>query len=988
MSKNAAKENTQITIPGTYRLIERRVLPDADSVGYLLEHIKSGARVVLMDNADENKTFYAAFRTPPSDSTGVAHIMEHSVLCGSEHFPLKDPFVELGKGSLNTFLNAMTYPDKTVYPVASCNDADFRNLMHVYLDAVFHPNIYRNEQIFRQEGWHYELSGEAENLSINGVVYNEMKGVFSSPDGVLDYAVMNSLFPDTSYGYESGGAPDAIPDLTYEAFLNFHRTYYHPSNSYIYLYGDMDYTERLNWIDENYLSEYDRIEVNSQIRTQKAFARPVRLEVPYSIASGADPAGQAYLSWSRVVGTVLDEELFRAFQILDYALISSTGAPVKKALIEAGIGQDVSGGYDCGIFQPMFSVTARYADEGDADRFEQIIDETLRAQVRDGIDRKALEAAVNTMRFSYIEGDSGRFPKGLIWGLSLLESWLYDDERPFLHADAVAVFDRLKEKIGTKYYENLISRYLLDNDHGSLIVLKGDPGRAERMSGQMRVKMQEKKVAMSTPQINEILEGLRALDAFQNAEDTPEMLAKIPVLELSDIKKKSDPIIAEELSCDVPFLLHETRTNGIGYLAILFDMSSLSQDELAAASLLTRAALGQMDTDEYSYQDFGNEVNRITGGLVSSMAIRADLAHPESEVIRPVAEIRMKGFYDQMAAGFDLIEEMLLHTHLDDAKRLRELLAEVVTEMQMRTLTDGHTLASGRAMACQSVMENYKDLTSGIAYYRAVSDLLQNFDSRKDELIARMKALRSKIYTGANMMVSYTAEREGIGSVREMAEGLARRLDEAAADGSAEASDPRLFDRPEGSEGFLTAGQVQYVARAGNYLKEGYSFTGVMDVLSSYLRWEYLWQNVRVKGGAYGCMTGFRRTGDVFFVSYRDPHLKRTWEVFGDLPDTLRRLELTERELRQYIIGAVNAIDQPLTPRSRGMRSLGLYLAGITQEMLDEHRRQILETTVEDLKGLADLVEDVLDQGYACTIGSEAKVKEYADMFDVTEALQ
>ena len=988
MRKKVTKEDIQITIPAGYTLLDRRILPDSDSVGYLLEHDRSGARLVLMDNADDNKTFYIAFRTPPKDSTGVAHIMEHSVLCGSEHFPLKDPFVELGKGSLNTFLNAMTYPDKTVYPIASCNDVDFRNLMHVYLDAVFHPAIYQNEQIFRQEGWHYELDSDAENLSINGVVYNEMKGVFSSPDGVLDYAVMNSLFPDTSYGCESGGDPDVIPDLTYEAFLRFHRKYYHPSNSYIFLYGDMDFTERLKWLDAEYLSGYERIKVSSQIKKQPAFARMHHADIRYAVPSGTDPADQAYLSWSKVIGTVMDEELYRAFQILDYVLLSSTGAPIKKALIEAGIGQDVTGGYDCGIFQPMFTVTARRAGEDDRERFVQVIEKTLREQVENGIDQKALEAAVNIMRFSYIEGDSGRAPRGLIWGLSLLESWLYDDAQPFLHAHAVAVFDRMKERIGTPFFESLVRTYLLENEHGSLITLKADPGRAERLKERARVRLQEKKAAMSQSEINDILEAGRALSAYQNREDTPEMLAKIPVLALSDIKRESEPIVAEQMECEVPFLFHEAPTNGIGYVSILFDMSDLEQDELVAASILTRSALGQMDTDAYTYQQFGHEVDRITGGLSTTMAVRADLADPASRIIKPAAEVHLKGFYEQLTAGFDLVEEMLLHTHLDDEKRLKEILAETVSIMQTRVLTDGHVLASGRSLAYESVAENYKDLTTGIAFYQSAGDLFEHFDERKDDLIAQLVDLRAKIFSGSRMTVSYTAEREGIGSVREMAEGLARVLDESSEKTETAAFDPGKLAHPRGNEGFMTASQVQYVARSGNFLKCGHRFTGVMDVLSSYLRWEYLWQNVRVKGGAYGCMTGFGRSGNAFFVSYRDPHLKRTWDVFEDLPDELRRLELSERELRQYIIGAINAIDQPLTPRSRGIRSLVLYLSGVTQEMLDQEREEILSTTQEDLRAMADVVEDVLRQGYACTIGSEAKVREHADMFDTTEALQ
>ncbi len=992
--RNVEKSKVNIAIPEGYRLIDRRVLPDCGSVGYLLHHVKSGARLVLMDNSDDNKTFYIAFRTPPKDSTGVAHIMEHSVLCGSEHFPLKDPFVELGKGSLNTFLNAMTYPDKTIYPVASCNGTDFKNLMHVYLDAVFHPAIYENEQIFRQEGWHYELSGEAENLGVNGVVYNEMKGVFSSPEGVLDYALMSSMFPDTAYGYESGGNPEAIPDLTYEGFLDFHRTYYHPSNAYIFLYGDMDFEERLKWLDEEYLSHYTAIRVDSALKAQEPFSHMHEVQQPYAIASDADPADQAYLTWCKAVGSVLDPQLMRAFQVLDYALVSSPGAPIKKALIDAGIGQDVGGGLDSGILQPTFSVTAKKAREEDAGRFREIIDEVLAEQVAEGIDQKALEAGINTLRFAYVEGDTGRAPRGLIWGLMVMDSWLYDEDRPFLNINALSIFDDLKSKIGTSYFESLVRRYLIENEHGVYLTLSADPGRARRLEEQTRVAMQRKKTAMSREDLTSILEGEKKLLDYQNREDPPEALETIPVLEIEDIKKEIEPVINEEIEADMPFIFHETDTRGIGYVDLFFDMSALTQEELPAAAILIKA-LGMMDTDQHSYQEFAHEVNRTIGGLVTLLDVRADIPRASEEIIRPVAEIHMKGFYDQLGAGFDLIGEMLLQTHLRDEKRLRELLAEIVADMQMRVLVAGHILAARRSMAYGSVLQNFKDMTDGIAFYRAVSALYEAYDERKEELMDQLGSVARKIFAGDRMTVSYTGERESLTEVRALAEMLARDLKDAGDTplffAGKHACTPGVgadwLESPEGNEAFMTAGQVQYLARSGSFVKEGYDYTGALQVLSTYLRWEYLWQNVRVKGGAYGCMTTFSRTGNSFFVSYRDPNLKRTWDVFSDLPEEIRNFELTERELRQYILGAINAIDQPLSPHAKGSRSMNLYLAGIDEEMLREERAQILGTTADDLRALADLVEDVLDQDEACVIGSEAKIKEEGYLFDVQEAL-
>ena len=497
-----------------YELIRREELEGLRSTGYLLRHRRSGARVVLIENDDDNKVFSIAFRTPPSDSTGVPHIMEHSVLCGSKHFPAKDPFVELVKGSLNTFLNAMTYPDKTVYPVASCNDRDFQNLMHVYMDAVLYPNIYEHDEIFRQEGWSYRLEEKDGKLTYNGVVYNEMKGAFSSPEGVLDRVVLNTLFPDTSYANESGGDPEVIPELTYGQFLDFHRRYYHPSNSYIYLYGDMDMEEKLNWLDAEYLSAYENEPVDSAIRLQKPFDRMVEKEIPYSIASDEPEEDNTYLSYNKVIGTSLDKELYLAFQILDYALLSAPGAPLKKALTDAGIGKDIMGSYDNGIYQPIFSVVAKNANAEQKEEFIRIIEEVLTDAADKGIDKKALEAGINYHEFRYREADFGSYPKGLMYGLQMMDSWLYDENEPFMHIDALDTFAFLKKQVGTGYYEELIRKYLLDNTHGAIVVVKPEKGRTARMDRELEEKLEALKDSLSDARKERLVEQTKELEDY------------------------------------------------------------------------------------------------------------------------------------------------------------------------------------------------------------------------------------------------------------------------------------------------------------------------------------------------------------------------------------------------------------------------------------------------------------------------------------------
>ena len=555
-----------------YEVIEQKTLNDLKSEGALLEHKKSGARILLISNDDDNKVFDIAFRTPTTDSTGVPHIMEHTVLCGSEKFPAKDPFVELVKGSLNTFLNAMTYPDKTVYPVASCNEKDFQNLMDVYMDAVLHPNIYKHEEIFRQEGWSYELEDKDAELTYNGVVYNEMKGAFSSPDGVLDRAILNSLFPDTTYANESGGDPEFIPDLTYEQYLNFHRKYYHPSNSYIYLYGDMDMTEKLEWLDRAYLSAYDAQEVDSEIQLQAPFDEMRDITMEYSIASSESEEDNTYLAYNKVVGTSLDEKLYLAFQILDYALLSAPGAPLKKALVDAGIGKDVSGSYDNGIYQPIFSIIAKNANAVQKQDFIKVIEGTLQNIVENGIDKKALEAGINYHEFRFREADFGGYPKGLMYGLQIYDSWLYDETKPFIHVEALHTFEFLKEQVSTGYFEGLIQSYLLDNSHGSVITVVPDKGRTARMDAQLRQKLQKYKESLSDAEVQQLIEKTALLKGYQDEPSPQEDLEKIPMLTREDISRDIAPIYNEEMALSgVPVIYHEIETNGIGCLDLMIN---------------------------------------------------------------------------------------------------------------------------------------------------------------------------------------------------------------------------------------------------------------------------------------------------------------------------------------------------------------------------------------------------------------------------------
>ena len=960
-----------------YEVIQKEDLSDIKSQGFLLKHKKSGARVLLMENDDENKVFCIGFRTPPSDSTGVPHIMEHSVLCGSRDFPVKDPFVELVKGSLNTFLNAMTYPDKTVYPVASCNDKDFQNLMHVYMDAVFYPNIYQHDEIFRQEGWSYKLDRPDGELTISGVVYNEMKGAFSSPEGVLDRVILNSLFPDTSYANESGGDPDVIPELTYEQFLDFHRKYYHPSNSYIYLYGDMDMEEKLRWLDEKYLSEFDAAEVDSEIKYQEPFGEMREVVQEYSITSDESEEDKTYLSWNKVIGTSLDEKLYLAFQILDYALLSAPGAPLKKALVDAGIGKDIMGSYDNGVYQPLFSVIAKNANVEQKEEFIRVIEDTLREIAEKGMDKKALRAGINYHEFRFREADFGNYPRGLMYGLQLYDSWLYDEAKPFIHMQAIPTFEFLKSQVDTGYFEDLIRTYLLENTHGAVVIIRPERGRTARMDRELAEKLKAYKESLSPEEVQKLVDDTHELEQYQEEESSPEDLAKIPVLKRTDISREIAPIYNDEMEIGgVKLVHHNIETNGIGYVTMMFDLSGIREELLPYVGIL-QSVLGIIDTTNYEYGELFNEINIHTGGIGTSLELYTDVTKVKEKEFRATFEMRGKALYPKMDVLFSMMREILMESRLDDEKRLKEILAMLKSRLLASFLSSGHTTAALRALSYTSPMSKFKDDTDGIGFYEAVKKIEEDFDGQKETLIRNLKEIARRIFRADNLMISYTSSEEGI---EPMTKAFAAVKDSLYTGGEIPDEACILHCRKR-NEGFKTSSKVQYVARVGNFIDGGQKYSGTLQILKVILGYDYLWQNIRVKGGAYGCMSNFNRIGDAYLISYRDPNLERTMEVYEGVVDYLKNFNVSDRDMNKFIIGTMSSLDRPMNPAAKGARSMNLYMNRVSEKMLRSERGQILDAQQEDIRALADVVKAMLDQKLLCVIGSEEKIEEQRDMF-------
>jgi hypothetical protein len=961
-----------------YELVKQEHLSDMNSEGYVLRHKKTGAHISLISNDDDNKVFYIAFRTPPADSTGVPHIIEHTVLCGSDKYPLKDPFVELVKGSMNTFLNAMTYPDKTVYPVASCNDQDFKNLMDVYMDAVLHPNIYRDPEIFMQEGWHYELESREDELTLNGVVYNEMKGAFSSPDDVVNREILNSLFPDNAYHFESGGDPKVIPELTYEDFIAFHQRYYHPSNAYIYLYGNLDMEERLDYLDREYLSKYEKIQPNSAITRQKAFARPIQVNKTYPISSAESTEDATYLAYTFVISDALDQELYQAFDVLEYALFGAPGAPVRKALLEKGIGKDIISSFDTGMLQPMFSVMARGANPEDKQAFIDTIQEELLHQVTEGIDKKALLAGINTAQFSYREADYGSFPKGLIFGLQCMDSWLYEEDEPFVHLHGVQVLDGLKKKVDTGYFEELIRTYLLANTHASVLMVEPKKGLTTEEDERRKAELKKYKEGLSERQLDDLIRQTRLLKQHQQEPSTKEQLACLPMLKRQDLNKKTRPLDLEETRLgDVVVLKHPVFTNGIHYLNLVFDVKGIDHKDAGYLSFMTRM-LGLVDTKRHSYTDLANEINIQTGGISVGLNLYAE----DDEHYRYVCEVRGKFLYENAAEAIGLMQELITESLFTDDMRLREMVALQKSRLEMHMSSAGNALAAGRALSGFSVSSKITDDISGIAYYRFLKDLEENFEERLELMKEKCSALLQQVFRPEHLLVSTTGDREAFEQVKTYLPAL---VDALFTTPFTETENHITLNAQK--EGFRDASQVQYVCRAGNFVKAGHAYSGYLRILKVILSYDYFWINIRVKGGAYGCRSFFARTGDMFFSSFRDPNLEKTDQIFEETPRYIHDFDADERDMTKYIIGTISELDTPLTPSQRGNRGLSAYMTNTTYEQMQAYRDQILSATTEDIRSLEPLVRDALAQEHFCVVGNEDVLDASKEMFDVLEDL-
>jgi Zn-dependent M16 (insulinase) family peptidase len=846
--------------------------------------------------------------------------------------------------------------------------------MHVYLDAVFYPNIYDRKEIFWQEGWHYDLKEMDQPITYNGVVYNEMKGAFSSAEEVLDREVFNSLFPDTAYGVESGGDPEFIPDLTYEDFLDFHRKYYHPSNSYIYLYGKMDMISKLTWLDAMYLSKFDKIHVDSAIGLQKSFSQSVEKTMYYPIAENEPEEQNTYLSYNVVVGDSLDMQTNMAFQVWEYVLTAAPGAPVKQALLDEKIGKDIQSSYENGIRQPFFSIVAKNADEADKEWFVARIKETLQELVKKGLDKKALLAGINYFEFRFREADYASFPKGLMYGVSVFDSWLYDDGEPFMYLRQLDVFAFLKEQVQGNYYEELIRRYFLENAHEVLLVGAPQKGLTAKREAEIGLKLAQYKEKLSSSECQELIRQTKALEVYQEEPETPEAIASIPLLARKDIKKKAAALHNQErMVSNTQVIHHALDTNGIAYMTLLFDTKHVPREFIPYMGIL-KSVLGYVDTNHYSYNELFNEINANSGGIYCGMSVYENI-HNEQSCLGMFG-VKSKCLYSQLPFVVQMIQEIICGSKFQDTKRLYEIVAQIKSRMESNMASSGHATAVARLASYHLKTGWLQEQIAGVDYFKLIQKLEKHFDQEKAELCAKLVALVKMIFRPENLCISYTADEEGYDLLCTQIPKIHEMLYTDAVQTSG-----FEIQLEKKNEGLKTAGQVQYVGVGGNFKQKGYAYTGALKILRVIMNYDYLWMNIRVKGGAYGSMCGFKRSGESYMVSYRDPNLEKTLDVYAKAADFIRSFQADERQMTKYIIGTVSDLDTPQTPSVQGEMSMTAYFTGVTEEQLQRERDQILEATVEDIRKLADVMACVLEQDYLCVIGNETIIEENRDKF-------
>lgn len=950
----------------SFKLVAEKFITELNTNARLFVHSPTGAELLSLENEDENKVFGITFRTPPEDSTGLPHIMEHSVLCGSEKYPVKEPFVELLKGSLNTFVNAFTYPDKTCYPCASQNLQDFYNLIDVYVDATFHPLI--PEHILEQEGWHYEAESPEELLNYKGVVFNEMKGAYSSPDNVLGRYIQMSLFPDNAYGYDSGGDPRVIPELTYRQFKAFYENYYHPSNARIFFSGDDDPEERLLRMDA-YLAEFEAKPVDSSIAIQSPFEHSKQVTLPYVVGEGEENA-KAYITVNWLLPEISDPETRLALSILTYILIGTPASPLRKALIDSGLGEDLTGGgLESELRQMFFSTGLKGVKLEVTGQVEELIFNTLENLTQQGIDPDMVGAAVNTIEFNLRENNTGSFPRGLLLMLRALTTWLYDGD-PFepLAFDEPLAAIKTQFASDQRYYEKLIERYLLANQHRTTMILEPDPQLMQRTEEAERERLDNARDGMSPAELEALVENTRKLKLLQETPDTPEALATIPVLELSDLEKTNRLIPLEVIHQDgSEILYHDLFTNGIVYLDIGLDIHTLPQELLPYVPLYGRALL-EMGTEIEDFVKLSQRIGRTTGGI-RSRTYTSNVIGQDSSASRLF--LRGKATVDHAQDLLSIMGDVLNKVRLDNRERFLQMLLEEKATRESRLIPAGHQVANTRLRSRYNEADWASEKMGGVEYLFFLRQLLEMVESDWQQVFDNLTAVHNALVNRSTMLHNVTLDADNWQLFHPQLSEYLERLPSF----SIERASWQAGQFPK-NEGLTIPAQVNYVGKAANLYQLGYSMDGSILPINKLLRTTWLWDRIRVQGGAYGSFCVFDHRSGVFsYLSYRDPNLLETITSFDQTGEFLRKLTLSEQELTKSIIGAIGDMDAYQLPDAKGFTSMARYLSGITDESRQKMRDEVLTTTQKDFLEFADILDAVRDTGDVVVVGSPESIE-------------
>lgn len=955
-----------------FRLLDEYPIDELKSIARIFQHEKSGAKLLHLENDDDNKVFSITFKTPPADDTGVPHIVEHCVLAGSRKYKTKEPFMDMVKGSLQTFINAMTYSDKTMYPIASRNEKDFFNLMDVYLDGVFYPSIYDVPEIFWQEGWHHSITNKDDAITYKGIVYNEMLGAYSSPTTVLEAEIVKALFPDTCYKYSSGGDPDAIPHLTLEGFLDFHRKYYHPSNSYLYLYGDGDIEKQLKFIDEGYLSNFDRSETEFTIEHQKAFDSMKEVEALYPISKDEKEDNLNYLALSFVLGDITDPEIYLMKGILKTLLIESSAAPLKKALIDAGIGEDIIHIPGDGL-QSTFTIVAKNTSIDKKQSFVDVVFSTLKKLVAEGIDKKLIEGCINLAEYDLREAT--RFPtKGLIYNIISLESWLYSDN-PTTNLKYDGVLKAIRERINTNYFESFIGDRIINNPHSALVVMKPDKEISDKKAQLNDKKLSDLKNSLSMDELEGLIERNKKLEERQLSPDSAETRATIPKLSVDDVNPKVERIPQEIIDIDGVTLLHnDIFTSKIAYVEFLFNVGMIEKENIPYINLLTDI-LGKVDTKSMNYSDLSNEIYLFTGGI--DFSTKVYIENNNDSIYYPKFVIKGKSIGNKILRLLELVSDITTASVIDDKKRIKELIQQVKSRLEMSIFEMGHYVVSRRVSSYYSEAGKYTELLSGLDYFWFISELNDDFDNRYEEILNNLNRVYQLIFNRNNLIINVTGDADDLKLIKDNLDIVTEKLNN-------EKHENRLIklSTQKENEGILSSANVQFVAKGYNFNKLGYSYNGGMRVLSTLLSNDYLHDRIRARGGAYGCGISFDRAGNLTTYSYRDPNIKETIRVYDEISGYVEGLNLDSDELTKYIIGTISRLDPALTPNMKGEIALRNFISHISHDDLQREKDEVLNARLNDLKGLAELIDSAMKENYCCVLGNEGKIKENQGLFN------